>query len=150
MVRPPTVVDGPSLISGNYAAKADVHRLFMKYDTNPSNVDVAAVRLRQSLHMVMAVALLLVAWFQITSGIFHFALSVVKSTPQSEYAEWAIWEFMFGFGVASVATLLASRVRFLELVWVRRIFQYSLITSIVLFCVPLLFGTLYWLLDKWK
>ena len=133
-----------------FAALADVHRLFMKYDTNQSNADNAAARLRQYLHMVIALVCILVAWFQISSGVFHFVLSVVKSTPQSDYAEWAMWEFMFGFGVASVATLFASREQFLALAWVRRTFQYSLIASIVLFGVPLLFATLSWLLDKWK
>lgn len=108
------------------------------------------LRLRKFLHMVLAVAFLLVAWFKISSGVFHFVLSVVKSTPQSDYAEWAMWDFMFGFGVTSVATLFASRVQFLALAWVRRTFLYSMIASIVLFGVPLLFGTLSWLLDKWK
>ena len=131
-----------------FAALADVHRLFMKYDTNQSNADNAAARLRQYLHMVIALVCILVAWFQISSGVFHFVLSVVKSTPQSDYAEWAMWEFMFGFGVASVATLFASRVQFLAIVWVRRAFLYSLIASIVLFSVPLLIGTLSLLLGK--
>jgi len=112
-------------------------------------VNVSPLSMRTYLYMALALPLLVVSWVQLTSGIYHLASAFVAPSSQSDYGEWAVWEFTFGFGVASVAVLMASRVQFLLRVWIRKIFLYSLVASIVLFTVPLVFGTLSWLLHKW-
>ena len=106
--------------------------------------------MRQFLYMALALLLLIASWAQMASGIYHFASAAVVPSAPSDYGEWAAWEFTFGFGVASVAVLIASRVRFLSRVWVRKTFLYSLVASIVLFAGPVAFGTLSWLMHEWR
>ena len=104
--------------------------------------------MRPYLYMVLAMPPLLASWVLLTSGIYHLASAIVVPSAPSDYGEWAAWEFTFGFGVASVAVLIASRVQFLSRVWVRKTFLYSLVASIVLFTVPFAVGALSWLIHK--
>ena len=98
--------------------------------------------MRLYLYMALALPLLLASWVQLASGIYHLVSAVAVPSAPSDYGEWAAWEFTFGFGVASVAVLIASRVQFLSRVWVRKTFLYSLVASFVLFTLPLAFGAL--------
>ena len=101
--------------------------------------------------MALALPLLLTSWVQLASGIYHLAFAVAVPSAPGDYGEWAAWEFTFGFGVSSVAVLIASWVQFLSRVWVRKTFLYSLVASIVLFFTVLLaFGALPWLIHKWR
>jgi hypothetical protein len=56
---------------------------------------------------------------------------------------------MFAFGAASVAVLIASRVKFLSASWLRKAFLYSLVFSGIFFVGYLTIGALSWLVHQW-
>jgi hypothetical protein len=99
--------------------------------------------------MVLALPLLFVAWFLLLSGFYHLASATFAPSRPSESAEWAVWEFMFAFGAASFAVLIASRVKFLSAPWLRMAFLYCLVLSGILFMGYFSTGALYWLIHQW-
>jgi len=105
--------------------------------------------MRPYLYMALALPLLCVVWFLLVSGVYHLATASVVPSAPSESAEWAVWEFMFAFGAASLAVLLASRAKFFSTPWVRKVFLYSLVLSSVLFVGYLSTGALSWLIHLW-
>jgi hypothetical protein len=105
--------------------------------------------MRQYLHIGIALPLLCVAWFLLASGRDPLDSALAPSAPK-ESAEWAVWEFMFAFAVSSVAVLIASRVKFLSVLWLRKVFLYSLVISSVLFLGYLITGAIPWLIHQWQ
>ena len=105
--------------------------------------------MRPYLYMALALPLLCVVWFLLVSGVYHLAAAFVVPSAPSESAEWAVWEFMFAFGAASLAVLFASRAKFFSTPWVRKMFLYSLVFSSVLFVGYLSTGALSWLIHQW-
>ena len=105
--------------------------------------------MRPYLYMALALPLLCVVWFLLVSGIYHLAAASFVPSAPSESAEWAVWEFMFAFGAASLAVLFASHAKFFSTPWVRKVFLYSLVLSSVLFVGYLSTGTLSWLIHQW-
>lgn len=101
--------------------------------------------MRNQLHMALAMPLLAVGWALLISGIYHLALVAIQPSAPNESAEMAVWEFMFSFGITSVAVLIASRVGFLAKPYVRKTFLYSLVASSILFLGYLCTGVVSWL-----
>lgn len=101
--------------------------------------------MRPYIHLSLALPLLLVTWFLVASGLYHLASATFEPSTPSESAEWAAWEFMFAFGVCSLAVLVASRAKFFSAQWVRKTFLYSLVFSSILFLGYLSTGVISWL-----
>jgi hypothetical protein len=113
------------------------------------HLHVRELWMRHYLHMALALPLLCVAWFLLASGLYHLASAFFSPSTSSEFAEWAVWEFMFAFGAASVAVLIASRVKFRSAPWLRKVFLYALVLSGILFIGYLTIGALSWLVHQW-
>jgi hypothetical protein len=105
--------------------------------------------MRHYFHIGLALPLLGVAWFLLASGLYHLASATFAPSTSNEFGEWAVWEFMFAFGVASVAVLIASRVKFLSVPWLRKAFLYALVSSGIFFVGYLTVGALSWLVHQW-
>jgi len=99
--------------------------------------------------MALALPLLCVVWFLLVSGVYHLMSAFALSGSASESAELAVWAFMFAFGAASSAVLLASRAKFFSTPWIRRVFLYSFVLSSVLFVGYMSTGALSWLIHQW-
>jgi cell division protein FtsW (lipid II flippase) len=99
--------------------------------------------------IALALPLLCLVWFLLLSGLYHLVAAFALSGAPHQSAELAVWEFMFAFGAASSAVLLASRARFFSTPWIRRVFLYSLVLSSVLFVGHLSTGALSWLIHQW-
>jgi uncharacterized membrane protein len=106
--------------------------------------------MRQYIYMGLALPILCLAWFLLASGLYHLASSIAAPSETNEFAEFAVWEFMFAFGVTSVAALLASRVKFLSMPLVRKVFLYSLVLSSVLFLGYSVIGVVLWFIHVWS
>lgn len=102
--------------------------------------------LRNKIHLSVAAPFLVLGWIFLIAGIFQLAFASI-GVPADNPGEAAIWSFMFGFGALSVATLVASRVKFLSSPVIRRMFQYSLATSSILFLGYLSSGIVFWLVS---
>jgi hypothetical protein len=96
-------------------------------------------------HMALAIPLLVLGWAYLISGVYHLSLVSVKPAAANESGEAAIWEFMFSFGLTSIAVLIASRVKFLSKPNIRKVFFYSQVAASVLFLGYLCVGVISWL-----
>lgn len=101
-------------------------------------------RTKNVFHMGLAIPTLAFGWAFLISGVYHLSLFAIKSAAANESGEAAIWEFMFSFGLVSIAVLIASRVKFLSKSHVRKVFLYSQVAVSVLFLGYLCVGVIPW------
>lgn len=102
-------------------------------------------RTQNLFHMSLAIPTLALGWAYLILGVYHLSLLAIRPTGANESGEAAIWEFMFSFGLISIAVLIASRVKFLSKSNVRMVFLYSQIAASVLFLGYSCVGVIQWL-----
>ena len=87
----------------------------------------------KKLLLALAMVVLSVGWFFLIAGVYHLGSAFFSSKADNEAGLQAIWEFAFGFGVTSIATLIGAKAGFLGNAKVRRLFLVTLIGASVLF-----------------
>jgi hypothetical protein len=98
--------------------------------------------------MALAIPILALGWAFLISGVYHLSLLAIKPSAANESGEAAMWEFIFSFGVTSIAVLIASWVKFLSKPSVRKVFSYSQVAASILFLGYSCVGVVPWLIHE--
>ena len=84
--------------------------------------------------MLISSPVLVVGWIFAGAGIYYFGASLFDYPTNEENTSLAaIWAFLFSFGAASVAGVLAAKAQFASNAHVRQVYKYSIIVTAALF-----------------
>jgi len=92
---------------------------------------------------------LICSWLFAIIGIYFLGSNIFEYTTTEENTSLAaIWAFMFSFGSASIAGVIASKAKFFSISYIRKIYLYSIAVSAILFLGHLIIGTIIGLLGS--
>ncbi|MEW8340411.1 MAG: hypothetical protein AB2708_11230 [Candidatus Thiodiazotropha taylori] len=102
-----------------------------------------AQAMTEQLHIAVAIPFLVIGVAFTVVGAYHLSTTLLPIQSANENGGLAaIWELLFGFGAASIANLIAARVKYLSKPPVRKLFTFPFFVATVLFLGYFTYGAL--------